>query len=463
MVFGSNADFLKSLCDILAKSGYQADSFSMWEDALEALKTHEYDLFLIDVVMPDMDGIALLRAAMSGKPEVASIIITDQSMMQASIKAMGINVFEYIVKPFSTEELLTKLSKAIEFGHLRKKEEIYRSIFDNAVEGIYLMAPEGHYITSNRAFAQILGFDSPDELLKSLNGKEYKFYVKADQRPKVLSLAKKIEAVSGFESQAFRKDGSRVWISENIRAVRDINDHFLYFRGTVEDITRQRHAMESLCENERNLRQWAEKAEKNEGIFLEIIDDICDSYKRLEKLFMGFVTAVVNACDERRPWNKGHSQRVTTYSLKIAKEMGLGNDDMEKLRLAALLHDIGQIQYDQLIDKPEKLTEKEFEVIRRHPLLGVSVLEKVKQLKDIIPIIRHHHERVDGQGYPDGLKGEEIPFCSRILHVADSFDSMTANRPYRPAPGKEYAYQELKRCNNTQFDPVITEAALKVL
>lgn len=98
-----------------------------------------------------------------------------------------------------------------------------------------------------------------------------------------------------------------------------------------------------------------------------------------------------------------------------------------------------------------------------HPVKGEEILRPIKQLREILPIIRHHHERIDGKGYPDGLKGEEIPLCARILHVADSFDAMTADRPYRPAPGIEYAISELKKYSGTQFDPEVVEAFLSAL
>ena len=179
---------------------------------------------------------------------------------------------------------------------------------------------------------------------------------------------------------------------------------------------------------------------------------------------MNFVKAMVNTLDAKSPWTKGHSERVASYAEQIAKEMGLEDEKILLLRLASLLHDIGKIgTYDYLLDKPETLTEEEFNAVKKHPAQGATILKEVKQLKDIIPLIRYHHERIDGKGYPEGLKGEEIPLCARILHVADSFDSMTADRPYRPSPGKEYAISELKRCNGTRFDPQVVEAFLRVL
>jgi putative nucleotidyltransferase with HDIG domain len=219
-----------------------------------------------------------------------------------------------------------------------------------------------------------------------------------------------------------------------------------------------------MRQSENRLRLRAEKAEKDKDTYLEIIDDLCDSYCRLEGLFMGFVTEIANALDDRMLLMKGHSQRVAAYSLKIAKEMGLREEEMEKLRLAALLHDIGHIVIsDEYINKPARLTNEEFEFVKKHTVKGASILKNINQLQDIVPLIKYHHERIDGNGYPDGLRGEEIPVGARILHVADSFDSMTADRPYRTAPGKEYAFMEIKRCNNTQFDPNVAKFALKVL
>ena len=184
----------------------------------------------------------------------------------------------------------------------------------------------------------------------------------------------------------------------------------------------------------------------------------------LQDLFLGTVKALSEAIDAKSPWTKGHSDRVTHYALTIARELGMGAKDLEDLKIAGLLHDIGKIGTDDIIlDKPGRLTEEEYAVVKEHPKRGAELLSPIKQLRHIIPWIRGHHEWWDGTGYPDGLKGEEIPLQARILAVADAFDSMTAQRPYRKTPGQEKAVEELKQYSGTQFDPQVVEALLRVV
>ncbi len=203
--------------------------------------------------------------------------------------------------------------------------------------------------------------------------------------------------------------------------------------------------------------------------FLNMLKDLDFSHRELKKLYEGLIYSFVNAIDAKSPWTKGHSVRVTNYAIAIAKEMGLKDKDIETLRTAALLHDIGKIGiYGVILDKPEKLTKEEFDLVKMHPVKGEEILMPIGQLQlsklqNLLTIIRSHHERTDGKGYPDGLKGDEIPFLARIICIADSFDSMTSDRPYRPTPGKEYAISELKSCIGTQFDPEVAEAFLRVL
>jgi PAS domain S-box-containing protein/putative nucleotidyltransferase with HDIG domain len=340
---------------------------------------------------------------------------------------------------------------------------IYNLIFENMPEGIYLITSEDGYLTANHALAGILGYRSTAALLK-VTGKGHKLYVKPDRQTRFFRLLQENDSISGFESQVRRKDGSIIWISENVKAVRNGRGKLLYYLGTVEDITAKKQTEEALRQSESNLRTQLRKSEENREVYVEMIDDVCNAYKKMDELFLSFVETIVHALDERCKWMKGHSERVALYSMAIAKAIGVKQEEMRNLRIAALLHDIGRLcSNDSLLEKQSRLSNAEYELIKRHPMQGATILDGIGDLKAIVPLIRYHHERVDGKGYPEGLKGEEIPLCARILHLAESYDSMTADRPYRRAPGKDFAFSELKRCNNTQFDPEVAEAALKVL
>lgn len=184
----------------------------------------------------------------------------------------------------------------------------------------------------------------------------------------------------------------------------------------------------------------------------------------LEELFIGTVKSLSSAIDAKSPWTAGHSERVTRYALDIGREMGLSEKELKQLELAGILHDVGKIgTYEAILDKPGRLTEDELKIMRLHPGKGAEILGPIKNLKDMIPAIRHHHEFYNGTGYPDGLKEEKIPLFARILTVADTADAMGADRPYRKGRGMDVIIAELKRCSGTQFDPIVVDVFLKTL
>ena len=212
------------------------------------------------------------------------------------------------------------------------------------------------------------------------------------------------------------------------------------------------------------MKENEQKIVESKDAFFNMLKEIDISYKELKELYDSLIHSFVNAIDAKSPWTKGHSERVTNYAVSIGKELGLKESEIEILRTAALLHDVGKIgTYDVILEKPGKLTDEEFALIRLHPVRGEEILKPIKQFKDLLPIVRHHHERLDGQGYPDRLLDGQIPYLSKIITIADSFDSMSSNRPYRPAPPREYAISELKKCSGIQFDPQAVEAFLTVL
>lgn len=187
-------------------------------------------------------------------------------------------------------------------------------------------------------------------------------------------------------------------------------------------------------------------------------DRLQSKVRNLQEQFISLLKALSEIVDARDTHTQGHSIKVCQYALAMGAELGFSPRRLERLEIAALLHDIGKLGVEAFIlQKPTDLNELEAMAVRHHPLLSVRILKSVVQLADVIPFIRHHHERYDGQGYPDGLRGEQIPMEARILTVADSFDAMTSHRPYRKAMSPQAALAELQEKAGTQFDPRIVE------
>jgi HD-GYP domain-containing protein (c-di-GMP phosphodiesterase class II) len=183
------------------------------------------------------------------------------------------------------------------------------------------------------------------------------------------------------------------------------------------------------------------------------------AYGELSETYDATLRALTTALDSRDHETGGHAQRVTRLAVRLGEELGLSGEDLTELELGAMLHDIGKIGVpDAILNKPGPLSEDDWEAMRRHPMLGVEMLAGVPFLSAAMPLIRHHHERWDGKGYPDGLAGEAIPLGARIFAVADSFDAMTSRRPYRQPLTLRDARAELARCAGGQFDPVVVAA-----
>lgn len=184
----------------------------------------------------------------------------------------------------------------------------------------------------------------------------------------------------------------------------------------------------------------------------------------LKELFSGTINAIIEALDAKDSFTLGRSRRVTFFALKMVKYFNLPTAEMGKLELAGLLHDIGMIGVsEEILNKTEQLTPEEFDIIKQHVTHGVRILEDIKQLKDVVEIIKFHHERYDGTGYPCGYKGEEIPLNARIIAIADAYDSMVSNRSYRKGLSKEEAMRRIREQSGKQFDPQIVAAFEAIL
>lgn len=196
----------------------------------------------------------------------------------------------------------------------------------------------------------------------------------------------------------------------------------------------------------------------------KINTELQDKSEELEKAYLDTIGILRQTVEAKDPYTRGHSDRVSEFSVLIGKKMGLDDETLHTLKIGGLFHDIGKIGIpDSILLKESKLSDEEYSQIKNHPTIGAHMLGDAAVFKDIIPIVKHHHERFDGRGYPSQLAGENIPFIARIAAVADTFDAMTSKRTYRDALPLSVVKEEIEKCSGTQFDPKIAKVFLDIL
>jgi HD-GYP domain-containing protein (c-di-GMP phosphodiesterase class II) len=189
------------------------------------------------------------------------------------------------------------------------------------------------------------------------------------------------------------------------------------------------------------------------------VGDLQRSVYENHELFLGTVKALAAAIDGKDPYTRGHSERVSRFSVAVAQGLGLPDDEIEQIRISALLHDVGKISIDdRVLKKPSALTDDEFEIMKTHPQKGYKIMSQIPAMRDFLPGMYMHHEMINGQGYPQGLKGDELPMQARIVSVADTFDAMTTERPYQHAMDLEAALTRLKSFVGTRYDARVVAA-----
>jgi PAS domain S-box-containing protein len=304
---------------------------------------------------------------------------------------------------------------------LKRSEEKYRTIFENAVEGIFQATPDGRYLSVNPALARIHGFNSPEEMMASVTDIAHQLYVDPSRRATLKHLIEKDGSVRNFEIMMRRRDGSLHWVSNTAHAIRDDRGAILYYEGTTEDITARKFAEEEL--------------------------------KQLKATLEGTLRAMSRTVELRDPGTKGHQERVSNLAGAIAREMGFSPDMAENIRKAGIIHDIGMMSVPaEILNRPGRLAEMEYNLVKVHPQSGFDIVKGAELPYPLPEMILQHHERLDGSGYPHGLKGNEILLEARILAVADVVEAMAFPRPYRPTLGIEAALREIAARQSLLYD-----------
>ncbi len=240
-----------------------------------------------------------------------------------------------------------------------------------------------------------------------------------------------------------------VGISEPIRGL----------AASTRAISRGEFHQRSPVRGASEISELAENFNKMAGDIEEYIERLKEAAEENRELFIGSIRMLAAAIDEKDPYTRGHSGRVAKYSTLIGQELGLSAAELDKLRIAALLHDVGKIGVeDRVLKKPGSLTPEEFGLMKQHTVKGANIMRPVSQLKEMLPGIELHHEHIDGRGYPYGLQGQQIPLMARIIGVADTLDAMTTNRPYQTAMELDYAMNRIRALTGSKFDAVVVTA-----
>ena len=312
---------------------------------------------------------------------------------------------------------------------LKQSEKRYRSVFENAQEGIFRSTLEGRFIMANQAMANMIEYKTPEELMTSVTDITRQLYVDPEERAKIKQIIKEQGFLKNHETQFYRKDGSIFWISLTMQAVRDEKGQLLYYDGMIEDITNRK-----------------------------------ESTERTKKALGATVQAIAVTVETKDPYTAGHQRRVADVACAIATEMNLPADQIDGIRMAAAIHDLGKISVPaEILSKPTKLTAIEFSLIKTHSQSGYDILKDIDFPWPVARTVLEHHERMNGSGYPNGLTGDNMLLESRILAVADVVESMASYRPYRPALGIDAALNEIEKNRGTLYDNAVVDACLRLI
>jgi PAS domain S-box-containing protein/putative nucleotidyltransferase with HDIG domain len=412
------------------------------KEGLDILLKESVDLILLDVQMPEMNGFEFAKLVKSNKKtrEIPIIFVTAVFKSEEFIKeGFDLGAVDYLTKPIDDNQLLNKISLYLKLfeknSKLKQSEKKFIDIAQSIGDGIYTLDLEDKVTFINKVALRMLGFKEKELMGQRIH--EYIHY-KSIENEMVSSTECEIHKVTtqeknfaNVDTHFVKKDGTFLAVSLLATPIYDDNSVI----GTVI--------------------VFRDKSQENK---IHELED--EKLKNQEQI----IHSMVNMIESRDSYTAGHTKRVAQYCELIAKEMSYSKEEIEILRKAAWLHDIGKISTpDSVLLKPGKLSDIEYELIQDHLTSGYNLLNEIDQYRDIAEIMREHHEKFDGSGYPRGIKKDEIHPLSRIMIVADAFDAMTTNRVYKPRKSIDVALRELETLSAKHFHPEVVSAALKAL
>jgi len=417
----------KDIQNMLKSLGYEVlDIISTGEQAIQIAEEASPDLVLMDIVLKgEVNGIKAAEKIWENLsiPVIYLTAYTDEITLK---RAKVTEPFGYIIKPFDERELQTIIEMAFYKSRMDKKlkerEEWLATILESIEDGIIVTDKNGCVTFMNPIAEKLTGWTQEESLKKPL--KEI-YHVALEK------LSTPVARVNpAHESLLSRKNGREIAIEESIAPIKTGKRHSIGSVFVFRDITRRKQAE----------------------------DELKQSWKKLHKALEGTIQAMALTIEMRDPYTAGHQRRVSRLSCAIAQKMKLAKDQIEAIRMAGEIHDIGKIYVpSEILSKPGQITEIEYSIIKTHPQVGYDILKSIEFPWPIALIVYQHHERLDGSGYPLKLSGEKILLEARIMSVADVVEAMSSHRPYRPAHGVDKALDEISKNSGLLYDSQVVE------
>ncbi len=450
------------------------------EKAIEEIDREFFDYIFMDLMMPGIGGLETLKRIHENHQLTNVIIMTGYPTMETVIDAMRNGASDFLVKPFRLQDIKIILERISRIKILMEKNWRLNQELEEKLEVEKL-----NIELEKRIRHQTMMYNIVDSLSRINKTEDLcRFIVKKSmetcQAQKACFLIHDDESTGNYillsqtglenfipgtaitiDKKEDEKDIKSILFESCFGISTKIDSNYLSIPFNIRNepfgllLVGEKDGVGAFdSDDEFILKFMAERTALNiENMAL---------YDNLMQSLMASLMSLVGAIEAKDKYTRQHSSRVTKYAIEIATVMGCSEDDMQRLRTCAPLHDIGKIGInDSILNKTSRLTEEEYDVIKSHPLIGVNIVTPLGLDKDELAIIRNHHERWDGKGYPDGLSAEEIPLLSRILVVADSFDAMNSDRAYRKAIPVEKCIEELVHNKGTQFDPDVVDASIK--
>ncbi|MFO7635709.1 MAG: HD domain-containing response regulator [Clostridia bacterium] len=474
IIVDDDQGIIDSLSSVLIRQGYMVTGILNPLEAIEIVKAEHFDLIILDYLMSPIHGDKVVEEIREFNKEIYILMLTghkDLAPPLETIKKLAIQ--GYCEKSDRFDQIILLVESGVksitQMRTIKKFSEGLNRILQS-VPNIYQLQPIGDILE------QILR-----ELLPLLDSEHA--FILVDNYTDVFSqndksiykgIGKYDVEIAHFMEHMGHDKFEQIGISRVKKVPVNMEDGIILplvnEYGSSMGVIFAELGHGDIEEGLKLLRIYCSQAASSiNNAFLHSMvneknDELSRTYDMLKERYLDTIEALRLVVDAKDIYTRGHSDRVSFYALKVGQRMGLDEKSLETLRIGGLFHDVGKIgTSDDLLAKKEKLTYLEYEEIKKHPVRGAHILSAVSMFKEIVPIIKFHHERLDGTGYPDGLKGESIPLLTRIISVVDAFDAMMSDRQYREKLGFQTACSELSQYAGTQFDKDVVHVFLDLV